>query len=153
MAVCHYLNFGSSNKKMYLYDTYEGIPTHKLTGEDKEFAKNYNDILYFDVYETTKKNFSSYPNVILVKGELPASLEQDSPDRISYVSIDLNNADFEIETISAVWERISKGGHIVLDDYAFPGHEKQYEQWNKFAQNKGTSILTVPTGQGLIIKA
>ena len=56
------------------------------------------------------------------------------------------------ETIRALWDRITPGAVIVIDDYAFRHHDRQYAMWNAFAEAHGTSVLTVPTGQGLMIK-
>jgi hypothetical protein len=41
---------------------------------------------------------------------------------------------------------------VVLDDYAFRGYERQKAAMDEFARQVGIEILTLPTGQGLIIK-
>ena len=71
---------------------------------------------------------------------------------IAYLHMDLNNAIAEMETIEAIWDRITPGAPIVLDDYAFGGHEAQYEAWNAFGKEKDHPIFTLPTGQGLMLK-
>jgi hypothetical protein len=43
------------------------------------------------------------------------------------------------------------GATIVLDDYAFFGSEDQNAMWDEFARKNGQSILTLPTGQGVIV--
>ena len=53
-------------------------------------------------------------------------------------------------TINAVQDRLSAGAHVVLDDYAFAGHEAQYRAWNDYARTRQRAILTLPTGQGLM---
>jgi hypothetical protein len=42
---------------------------------------------------------------------------------------------------------------VVLDDYGFEGHEVQKREQDKFAASKNIQILSLPTGQGLIIKS
>ncbi len=71
---------------------------------------------------------------------------------IAYLSVDLNVAKYEQQCIERVWDRLVPGAHIVLDDYAFVGHEDQYDMWNEFTSLKNHMVLTLPTGQGLIIK-
>jgi hypothetical protein len=41
---------------------------------------------------------------------------------------------------------------VLLDDYAYVGSEDQYAAMNEFAHSHGVMILTMPSGQGLLIK-
>ena len=41
---------------------------------------------------------------------------------------------------------------LILDDYAYVTCDLQYEAHNKWAAEKGIKILSLPTGQGLIVK-
>lgn len=152
-TVCNYLNFGNINKVFFLFDTFGGIPiVDGMTFDEIHYANDSNKSAYFDCFSSTQQNFSSWPNVRLVRGILPESLGDVQFDKISYLHMDLNNAVSEIATVAQVWGRITPGAPIILDDYAFRGHEAQYEGWNEFARRHDHSIFTLPTGQGLIIK-
>jgi hypothetical protein len=146
LTICHALDFEKSGRKFYLFDTFEGLPD-----DGTDVTKSRNN-LYFDCLSETSKNFAPFPNAKLVQGVLPESLTQVQIERIAYLSIDLNHAAAEIGVISELWARLSPSALVLLDDYAFATHEDQYEAWNAFAARKGVSILTIPTGQGLIIK-
>ncbi len=50
-----------------------------------------------------------------------------------------------------MWDNLVLGATIVLDDYAFRGSEEQNAMWNDFARKNGQAILTLPTGQGVIV--
>jgi hypothetical protein len=65
----------------------------------------------------------------------------------------MNNAFAEIEAIKFFWNKIINYGIILLDDYAY-GEEfsEQKRSWDEFVKDKNHEILTLPTGQGLIIK-
>ena len=55
--------------------------------------------------------------------------------------------------IEYLWEKLVIGGVVVLDDYDYgPEFMEQKYAWDKFAALKDFEILTLPTGQGLIIK-
>jgi hypothetical protein len=41
---------------------------------------------------------------------------------------------------------------ILLDDYAYPGYPLSKKGMDEFANRKGVQVLSLPTGQGLIIK-
>ncbi|MBP1882377.1 TylF/MycF/NovP-related O-methyltransferase [Sinorhizobium mexicanum] len=152
MTVCDYLDFDKLNKQFYLFDTYEGIPTQGLASSEKAIAIKRNNKFYIDVYDIAKRNFARFPNASLVKGALPQTLDVTAIEKISYLSVDLNSARYEKECIERVWDRIVPGGHIVLDDYAFKDLEEQYDMWNEFTAKRAHMVLTLPTGQGLIIK-
>jgi hypothetical protein len=147
------LHFGETNKQFWLFDTYEGIPVDGASDEEKAMAISMNKCLYnFDALKVAKEVFGCYPNARLVKGRLPQSLEQSKIDKIAYLSIDMNVASAEIETIEHLWDKIVPSAMIVLDDFGWSGHREQYDAWTKFAAEKGSSILHSPTGQGVIIK-
>jgi O-methyltransferase len=44
------------------------------------------------------------------------------------------------------------GAAIVLDDYGWRKHYEQKRAFDEFARQRGTSVLALPTGQGLILK-
>ncbi|AWI57601.1 TylF/MycF/NovP-related O-methyltransferase [Sinorhizobium fredii] len=152
MTVCEYLNFCVLDRKFWLFDTFAGIPEGEMTVNEAMLAKQRNSGIYFDVHEIAKRNFSKFENAILVKGLLPATLDGVPIEKIAYLSIDLNVAKYEQECIERVWDRVVTGATIVLDDYAFRGCEQQNAMWNEFAAAHGQSILTIPTGQGLLVK-
>ena len=133
-------------------DTFEGIPLQRVSADERAHAAMLNNALYFDCYEVTRRNFELYPNARLVRGILPDSITDAQIDQIAYLSIDLNNADAEIATIERLWPRLSPGAVVILDDFAFSGYEAQFRAWSDFARNKSLMILTVPTGQGILIK-
>ncbi|MFC5067993.1 TylF/MycF/NovP-related O-methyltransferase [Flaviflagellibacter deserti] len=147
MTICHALDFAKVTKTFYLFDTYEGIPD-----DGREITQSRNGSLYFDCYALAEKNFAPFPNAKLVKGWLPGTLDQTSLDRIAYLSVDLNHADAEKAVMDELWDRLSPSAIVVIDDYAFATHEDQHEMWDEFAASKKSSVLTLPTGQGLLVK-
>jgi predicted O-methyltransferase YrrM len=72
---------------------------------------------------------------------------------VAYLSIDMNIAYPERAAIEHFWPRIVPGGVVVLDDYAFAGYDEQRRSMDEFARHAGVPILTLPTGQGLLIKS
>lgn len=150
-TICHALNFARVDKKFFLFDTYKGLPLEGLEGHELEHALERNHS-YIDVLEIAKENFAPFPNAIIVPGILPKSLAAVSIDKIAYLSIDLNNAPAEKAVIEALWNKITPGAIIVLDDFGFATLEEQHDMWAEFAARQGLSIVTLPTGQGLLIK-
>lgn len=152
-VVCHMLDFGKLPRRYFLFDTFRGIPLDALSGMERAFAKSHNDKYYSDVYESTKQSFAKFPNVALVRGNLPDTLSEIPESPISYISMDLNSKTYEMQVIERLWPRLSVGGVVLLDDYGFNGHEDQFDAWNDFAESVGHPILQLPSGQGLMVKA
>ena len=152
LTICHAIGFQNADRKFYLFDTYKGVPLDGLVGGEKELAAALNRNMYRDVYEETKRHFAPFPNAVLVKGVLPDTLSTVPLERIAYLSIDLNNAVAEKPCIETLWPLLVPGAFVVIDDYAFKGHRPQFDMWNAFSASVGAPIVTMPTGQGLMIK-
>ena len=153
-TIVEYIDFSKSQKRFYLFDTYTGIPVHQGKPSEIKNMERLNETHYSEPYfEKVADVFSNFSNVKLIQGLLPESIHTQELDSISYLSIDMNNAQAEIGVIEILWERITKGGVVLLDDYAYgPEFQEQKNAWDFFARSKKISILTLPTGQGLIIK-
>jgi len=152
LTISHFLDFAKLDRKFWLLDTFNGIPVERVSDEDKSHAEELNAAVFFDCYDLARRNFKPFPNAKLVRGILPDSLAEAQIDKIAYLSIDLNNAAAEMATIELLWSKLSPGAIVILDDYAFTGFESQYRAWNDFAGSQNVMILTVPTGQGILIK-
>jgi hypothetical protein len=70
---------------------------------------------------------------------------------VAFVHFDLNSANMEELCFRAVFPKLRKGSVIVLDDYGFINLEAQQITWDKLSEEFGFSILSLPTGQGVIL--
>lgn len=152
-AIIEYTDFKNTNKLFYLLDTFKGLVDELLT--ESEIAagkKQHFEKVYEDCYEQVKKTFSIYENVKIIQGTVPETLPLVKSDKVAFLSVDMNSLKPEIAALDYFWDKISKGGMILLDDYAYVTCELQYEAHNIWAKQKGVKILSLPTGQGLIVK-
>lgn len=152
-AVCEYLRTSKCRKSIYLFDTFLSFKTNKSTGEQKEGQKK--SEFYATNFEETKLKFSEFDFVTLIQGKCPDSLEKiycNGNRKISFLHVDLNFHEVELKSLELLWPCLTSGAIILLDDYANPGREKQYEAHNRFFYEKGLEILTTATGQGIVIK-
>jgi O-methyltransferase len=151
-SVINYVDFTKTNKKYYLLDTFTGL-SEKFSSS-KELERNthmgYNN--RGDIYEEVKETFKDF-NVKIIKGAVPDTLTQVDSNKICYLSIDMNCVQPEIDALNFFWDKMVKGGVIILDDYGYANSfNDQKEAHDKFAKSKGVKILSLPTCQGLIIK-
>jgi hypothetical protein len=137
-----------TERNFFLFDTYCGLVDELVTEHDK--AAYYNE--YTDVYAFVRNAFADYPNVHVIRGVVPDVLPTVDIERVAYLSIDMNCRAPEVAAVEYFWPKLVRGGIILFDDYGFSGHEAQKEGADQFAQSVGTKVLSLPTGQGLLIK-
>lgn len=150
-AIIDYINFPALQKKFYLFDTFGGLVADQLSDKEKKEGLDKQYAHYKDVYEEVKKTFAPF-NVAVIKGMVPDTLTQCTSEKIAFLSIDMNVVAPEIAAANFFWDKIVSGGIIMLDDYGFKPHIEQKLAFDQWAKAKNLDILTLPTGQGLIIK-
>jgi hypothetical protein len=147
-AICQYLDWHS--RPFYLFDTFrptapDASGIQPLTGPVNRF--------YAADSRTVADNFAEWPGVELVVGTIPETLDQQSIDQVAFIHIDLNHPAAEEAAVRHFWPRLVAGGVMVFDDYGFQGFEAQREAADRLGSELGFSVLTSPTGQGVVIKA
>jgi len=152
LAICNFIDFNSTGKKFFLFDTFEGIPPEQMSETERSARTEENEQFYEDCYETARRNFSTFDGAVLVRGKVPETLNSVSIDRVCYMSIDMNIAYPEIAAIEFFWDKLVPGAIVVLDDYGWLNYSEQKVAMDEFAKKNNIFILTLPTGQGLIIK-
>jgi O-methyltransferase len=148
-SVMSYVNFQAlTNRKFYLFDTFEGLVPELVGPDEKAAFKNE----YSCTYDFVSEAFKDYHNVIVVKGIVPDSLSAVEIHKVAYLSVDMNCAMPERAALEYFWPKIVPGGIIILDDYAWPGRQPQKKSADEFAASVDVRVLSLPTGQGVILK-
>ena len=150
LTVIEYAQLFNANKDFFLYDTFDGIHSSLLTDDEKDFGVQPDR--YEECYAAVCNTFRKYPNVKIVRGEVPTTLHQRSPDKVAFLSIDMNCVVPEIEALQFFWDKVVPGGIIILDDYGWKSHHLQKKAFDQFCLSHQLPILQLPTGQGLLIK-
>lgn len=152
-AICEYVDFKASRRTFYLLDTFRGLVEDMISDEEKKLGWNSTKNGYYvECYEDVVKTFRDFPNVKIIRGPVPDTLPQVDAERVCFLSIDMNCAAPEIAAAEYFWDKVVSGGIVLLDDYGFATHETQKEAFDQFAARKGVQVLSLPTGQGLLIK-
>ena len=154
-AVMNYLDWKETcgERRFFLFDTFSGFDIAKLTdveiaaGRITQFGTKYDD-----TYDAAVENFGNVPNCFIVKGTVPESLSTQQISSVSYLHLDMNSAIPEVAALEHFWPLVVAGGLVLMDDYAYAGFEPQHGALDAFANKVGYEILSLPTGQGLLIK-
>jgi hypothetical protein len=155
-AIMTYLDFARMpERKFYLLDTFAGIPDEQISDAERASGVAGMNAKYQGgdtIYATVQRKFSPWPNVRLVRGRVPDTLSEVHAERIAFAHIDMNVVEPEIAAAEFLWPRLVPGAFMLLDDYGWAPHIHQKRAWDILARQKNIHILSLPTGQGLIMK-
>ena len=158
-AIMDYLDWDNLGKHFYLLDTFKGVDERFISAEDKAagaIKKNSANLasgFYVDGIECCPGKFLRVEKSFIDRRSNSGNVAPKSgPEKISYLHLDMNCSTPEVAAAYFFWERLVPGALILLDDYAYHGYRPQKVAMDAFADAKGNTILSLPTGQGLLIK-
>jgi O-methyltransferase len=152
LSIIHYFkNNNFKNRKFYLLDSWEGVDINSLDRnelhQDMEWNKRYSG-----TFLEVNNYFKDYDFVKIVKGFIPDTLIEVSSSKIAFLHIDLNAVYPEVESLKFFWNKLSRGAIVILDDYNQIDRQIQKNGIDVLGEKLGYITLSLPTGQGMIIK-
>lgn len=150
--LCSMIDIDSTGKRFHLVDSYEGLDCENLTEAERKVGMATKNLHFHDLLPGVEKAFAKFKGARIVKGYVPQILPEVDAEAVAYLHIDMNYVHPEIAAAEYFWERMVPGAVIVLDDYGFRKHVEQRKAFDEFARQRGTLVLPLPTGQGLIVK-
>jgi len=151
-AIMHYLDWNRLERRFFLLDTFRGLDGELLTDDEKRMGKTAGFNNYTECFAEVQRNFAEFHNVVLIRGSVPSTLPQADTTAVCYLHIDMNCVAPEVAAINHFWSRLVPGAIVLLDDYGSPGYEPQKHGMDAFARDHGVEVLSIPTGQGMMIK-
>lgn len=158
-SIMAYLDWNKLDRKFYLVDTFNGICEEILSDEERAagyIQENRKALAWGDYVnsaEDVKKNFEEWPQAQIIQGVVPEALKDIPPAPVAFVHLDMNSIVPEKAAAEHFWPLMIKGGVMLLDDYAFVGYDITKKGMDEFAETTGIEILSLPTGQGILIKS
>ncbi len=137
------VGFSDLPRHYYLYDLFEhdeSMPHHSMLEHSATLV------------DQVRARFADMSNVTITKGLVPDSLAQAAPEKIAFMHLDLNNAEAEVGALEVLFDRISPGGVLILDDFGWIAYKAQQVAEVSWMAERGYHILELPTGQGMVIK-
>ena len=135
-------------------DTFAGIDERYVSEAElaKGILERNKSEFYTTNVELVRENFSEWKNVRIIPGPIPETLESAKPEKVAYLHIDMNCVEPEVAAFDYFWDSLVPGAFVLFDDYAFMGHELQNTALGNAAEGKNSKIVSLPTGQGLLLK-
>jgi Macrocin-O-methyltransferase (TylF) len=151
-AIMSYLDWNCLNKRFFLLDTFRGLDDRFISGDEKATGKSSSYGGYSECFEEARKNFAEFPSAVLIRGPIPVTLDQANTEHVCFLHLDMNCVPPELAAIEYFWDKLIPGAIVLLDDYGCFSHEYQKRAMDSFAAEQETQILSLPTGQGMIVK-
>lgn len=153
-AIMTYLGWDRLDRRFFLFDTFDGLVENRLTAGERANRDKIDHLNshYRGTYDFARQHFAQFPRVTLVRGPIPDTLGSVAIDHVAFLSLDMNCMQPEIAAAEHFWPKLQPGGMVLLDDYGFVSYEEQKRAFDAFARRHGVPILSLPTGQGLIVK-
>ncbi len=157
-AIMEGLRWNTVGRRFYLIDTFAGPVLAQYSRQEVQrgrltLARQALEAgAYVTDMERVRANFAEWENALVIRGSVPDILRKLDIGAVAFVHIDMNCAFPERAAFDFFWDRLSPGGVVLLDDYAYYGHDEQRQTMDAAAEVKGAQVLSLPTGQGLMIK-
>jgi O-methyltransferase len=147
-----YINQHFPDRKLYLFDTFEGFDAKDLSTE-----KNH-------AYSIGGQNFSQtsvasvlaempFPeNCIAVKGFFPASART-IEDSFAFVSLDADLYDPIYSGLEYFYPRLAKGGYVLVHDFNNEGYKGTRKAVEQFCQEENLGFTPLPDSGGSAVIA
>lgn len=126
-------DLGVNDRKIYLYDTFEGMTEAGELDFNIDLKKNYKDIqskigfnrnshvwAYASLLEVQKNMLKTkFPSnkIIFKKGDVRFTLREDLPSSIALLRLDTDFYDSTRIELEQLYPLVSNGGSILIDDY------------------------------------
>lgn len=169
MVALTLIALGRTDKRLYLFDTYEGLPKpdkkldvdlwgnkaleawepHRKTDKSSDWA--------YASLEEVRDNIAStgYPmsNVFFVKGMVEDTLTKSAPDSISLLRLDTDWYSSTKHEMEVLYPQLSKNGVLILDDYGhFKGARQAVDEYFKMLPGGMPLIVRVDYAGRIAIK-
>ena len=157
-AIMHRLNWRSVDRRFFLVDTFSGPVLSQYSANEvgrgrRQLAEEaFAAGAYVTDLDRIVANYSEWPNAIVVQGAVPEVLPPLDIMNVAFLHIDMNCAYPEQAALEFFWDRLSPGALVLFDDYSYFGHDCQNQAISETARRLGTEVVSLPTGQGLIIR-
>lgn len=129
-----------TNKKLYIYDSFEGLP-EKTVSDESAAGENFKGGELYVTKREVKTRFlrANLPVPAIKKAWFNELNDSDLPEKIAFAFLDGDFYESIRDSLKLIEGKMAKGGVIIVHDYsnpALPGVAKAVDEWVKKKQGK-----------------
>jgi O-methyltransferase len=138
------------DKTLHLFDTFAGMPDTVVRERDKHEKGDFGDTSR----ESVERYLAPFSHVVDIHaGFIPESFEEVKDAKFACVHIDVDIYQTAWDCCEFFYERLVKGAVMVFDDYGYVKYkDAEKRAVDEFFANKPEIVITLVTGQGMVIK-
>ncbi len=131
-------------RKLYLFDTFEGFPTEDLEGSDDRFKDT--------SVEAMQTILGDLDNVVIRKGYFPETARGLEDETFAFVMLDLDLKKPTLAGLQFFYPRMRPGGYIFAHDYNSPESGWAVSRAvDEFMRDKPEKLIEIPDEWGSIV--
>jgi O-methyltransferase len=139
-AVTEVIASNNTNKKVYAFDTFTGIPAEQISACDSHAAGEFASSI-----EIARGNLAKFENAIIIDGVFPNTTNWvDHELRWSFVHVDLDTYLGTMHAMQWFYPRMSRGGIMAFDDYQWFACKGVTLAIDEFFNDKPEKIFVSP---------
>ncbi len=140
------INYKFPNRKLYMFDTFEGFDANEANKELREGNCNQDFIEYFaNNHMETVVNRMPYKEMCVVrKGLFPSTAMGLDDVKYGFVSLDVDFGDSTLHGLEYFYPRLIQGGYIFIHDYNHPALFGVKEAVKKYEETNDIILCKVP---------
>lgn len=128
-------NSGISSKRLWIYDSFEGLP-EKSASDESVLGVDFRGGELYVTKREVKERFlrAGLPVPVIKKGWFSDLTGEDMPEKIAFAFLDGDFYESIRDSLKLVVPRMVDGGVLVVHDYtnpALPGVKKAVDEWKK----------------------
>jgi hypothetical protein len=146
-------------KKLFLFDTFEGMPNKKISTKDDWELNTHTDTSLSHV----QKYLSAYSNIFFIQGQFPESIVNSSDtspihnEKFCFVNLDVDLYQSTLDGLEFFFPRLVDGGRLVSHNYNLkdspggrtPGVKKAFLEYFSGQEHK---IIEIAETQCMVLK-
>lgn len=148
-----HINVAFPDRKLYLFDTFEGFDDKDLKTESKnKYTKKMDDFSNTGVDLVLAK--MKHPKRVIIKKGFFPDTTKGVKDNFAFVSIDADLYEPIYSGLAFFYPRLNKGGYIFVHDYNNENYSGAKAAVRKFCKENGVSYfpLSDASGSAVIVK-
>ena len=140
-------NICTLKKQHHVFDSFEGLST-PIEKDGAYWTRG--DLATEET--TIRKNLEEFDFVSYHRGWIPMKFNEVENHRFSLVHLDVDLYQPTWDSLCFFYPRVNSGGIVLCDDFGFSTCPGARRAMDEFFRDKAEGIVSLPTGQGLIVK-
>ncbi len=137
------------NKRLYLFDTFAGMPATANGDRSGHKSDDFSDV----TLSAVKTYLQRFPFVVFQPGFIPDTFKGLDDKKFAFAHIDVDLFQTTHDCCAFFYDRMVSGGVMIFDDYGFPDYKLAAKKAvDEFFADKPETPISVHSGQCVVLK-